>query len=74
MQSNANNSDGIITISDTTCERVPRNAQVVVILDEFGITQIPNLYLKDCRQLKCIQMPEDIHTQLGNMLFAIAEI
>ena len=59
MQSNANNTDRIITISDT-CDRLPRNAQVVVILDESGITQIPNLYLKDCRQLKCIQMPEDI--------------
>ena len=67
MQSNANNTDGIITISDT-CERVPRNTQVVVILAKFGITEIPNLYLKDCHQLKYIQMPEDIHT-IGDYAF-----
>ena len=66
MQSNANNSDSI-TIPDT-CDRLPRNTQVVVILDEFGITQIPNCYLKDCRQLKCIQMPGDIHT-IGDYAF-----
>ena len=46
MQSNANNTDRIITILDTTCERVPKNEQVVVILDKFGITQIPNLYFQ----------------------------
>ena len=61
MQSNANNTDGIITISDTF-KRVPRNVQVVVILAEKEITEIPNLYLKDFCQFKYIQMPEDIHT------------
>ena len=61
MQPNANNTDGILTISDT-CDRLPRNAQVVVILDKFGMREIPNRYLKDCRQLKCIQMSGNIHT------------
>ena len=61
MQSNVNNANGIITISDT-CERLPRNTQVVVISAKKEITEIPNRYLKDCHQLKYIQMPEDIHT------------
>ena len=67
MQSNADNTNGIITISDT-CDRLPRNAQVVVILAEFDIIEIPNLYLKDCCQLKYIHMPEDIHT-IGDYAF-----
>lgn len=61
MQSNADNTDRIITVSESF-QRVPRNAQVVVILAEKGITEIPDCYFEDCHQLKTVQMPKDIHT------------
>ena len=43
MQSNDDNTNGIVTISNTF-QRIPRNAQVVVILAEQGITEIPKYY------------------------------
>ena len=67
MQSNADNTKGIIIISHS-CGRLPRNAQVVVILAESRMTEIQNRYMKDCCQLKYIQVPEDIHT-IGDYAF-----
>ena len=67
MQSNDNNTNGIVTISDTS-QRIPRNAQVVVILAEQGITEIPKEYFQHSHQLKYVQMPDNIHT-IGDYAF-----
>ena len=61
MQSNTDNTDKIITISDIS-QRVPRNAQFIVILAKKGMIEIPKYDFQHSHQLKYIQMPEDIHT------------
>ena len=64
MQSNLDNANRIIIISDIN-QRVPRNAHVVVsILHKKGITELFN----DCHQLKYVHMPDDIHA-IGDYVF-----